>query len=75
MCVCVCVRVYVCVNIYMYVYIYMCMYIYTYSTFPRRSDSKWSSECKTTSKSQPGNYRSGSLFKSSNEKRPRTIVS
>jgi len=47
----------------------------TNSPFPRRWDSKWSSECKTKSKSESRNCCSRSLFKFSNEKTPRTIDS
>jgi len=47
----------------------------TYRPFPKRWDSKWSSEYKTKSKSESRNYRCGSLFTFSNENRFRTMVS
>ena len=46
-----------------------------YSPFPRRWDSKWSSECKPKSKSESGHYCSRSLFKFWSEKRHITTVS
>ena len=56
---------------------YVCIYkwLMSYSPLPRRRDSKWSSKCTTKCKSKSKNYGSGSLFKFSNEKRSRRIIS
>ena len=45
-----------------------------YSPFPKRRDSKWSSDRKTESKSESRNYRSRSLFTILNGKRPDFVL-
>jgi len=56
-CVCVCVRACVSVGVSLtYTSSERCK-VEQYSQFPRRSDSKWLSECNTKSKSESRNYR------------------